>query len=121
MVDSGITVDPGSVPAGEVDFTVVNDGTKQHQFLLVKTDSADGLPLMDDGSVDEAGTSVIAEVELIATPEPTHAESGRRSRTGSRAEVNADLEPGEYVILCNVVDEGGSHYAQGEHVRFVVE
>ena len=82
---------------------------------MFKTDLApDALPTGDDGSVDEAGAGIelIDEVEDIAA--------------GSEGEVDVDLEAGNYVLICNVVQENDDgtttiHYAEGMFAAFTVE
>jgi uncharacterized cupredoxin-like copper-binding protein len=106
--------DPESVGAGEVTFVIDNQGGETHEFLVVDADSADDLPVDDDGAFDEAAfgaDKVLDEVEDIAS--------------GDTAELTLDLDAGTYVLLCNVVeDEDGevdSHFANGMHAMFTVE
>jgi uncharacterized cupredoxin-like copper-binding protein len=45
---------------------------------------------------------------------------------GDERELTLDLEPGDYVLLCNVVEEEEtgeveSHFAEGMHATFTVE
>ncbi|HEX6236453.1 MAG TPA: hypothetical protein VFZ68_04620 [Acidimicrobiales bacterium] len=112
--------DPSSVGAGEVTFVVDNQGGEPHELVVVRADSADDLPVGDDDSFDEEGFGegdVLGEVEDIAA--------------GDTEELSLDLEPGNYVLLCNVVEEPGememdpgtslSHFANGMHASFTVE
>jgi uncharacterized cupredoxin-like copper-binding protein len=117
VVVSEFTVepDPESVDAGEVTFVVDNQGGDIHEFLVVDADSADDLPVDDDGAFDEAAfgeDKVLDEVEDI--------------ESGDTAELTLDLEAGSYVLLCNVVEEEEtgeleSHFAEGMHTTFTVE
>jgi uncharacterized cupredoxin-like copper-binding protein len=110
-----IEPDPESVSAGEVTFVVNNQGGDIHEFLVVDADSADDLPVDDDGAFDEAAfgeDQVLDEVEDI--------------ESGDTAELTLDLEAGTYLLLCNVVEEEESgevesHFAEGMHTTFTVE
>jgi uncharacterized cupredoxin-like copper-binding protein len=105
--------DPESVGAGEVTFVIDNQGGETHEFLVVDADSADDLPVDDDGAFDEeAFGNVIDEVEDI--------------ESGDTEELTVDLDAGTYVLLCNVVEETESgevesHFAEGMHATFTVE
>jgi uncharacterized cupredoxin-like copper-binding protein len=112
VVLSEFIVDPGedSVEAGEVTFALDNQGGETHEFVVVEGASADDLPVDDDGAFEE--DSVLAEVEEIDA--------------GETAELTLDLEPGDYVLLCNIVEEEEdgeveSHFAEGMHATFTVE
>ncbi len=92
-----------TVDAGTLTFSVSNDGALPHNFRVIKTDLAsDALPtanaLVDEGQVD-----VVASI-----PEYTG---------GETEEVSVDLEPGSYVLICNVV----GHYDLGMRAGFTVE
>jgi uncharacterized cupredoxin-like copper-binding protein len=101
-----------SIPAGEVTFVVSNTGPADvHELVILKTDlGAANLPVDDTGAVDEtgAGITVVDEIEDIAV--------------GSSGEVTVMLEPGAYVLLCNIFDatEQESHYAMGMRLDFTV-
>jgi uncharacterized cupredoxin-like copper-binding protein len=117
VVVSEFIVEPEqeSVDAGEVTFVVDNQGGDIHEFLVVDADSADDLPVDDDGAFDEAAfgeDNVLDEVEDI--------------ESGDTAELTLDLDAGTYVLLCNVVEEEDtgeleSHFAEGMHTTFTVE
>lgn len=118
VVLSEFIVDPAddSVEAGEVTFALDNQGGETHEFVVVEAASADDLPVDDDGAFDEEAfgeDNVLGEVEDIAA--------------GDTAELTLDLEAGDYVLLCNIVEdeEGGeveSHFAEGMHTTaFTVE
>ncbi|MEJ2758360.1 MAG: cupredoxin domain-containing protein [Anaerolineales bacterium] len=99
-----------SVSAGEVTFQVHNDATDlTHEFVVFKTDLPEGdLPLTDEGIVDEEadGITLIDEVEDV---EP-----------GMSAELTVTLEPGNYVLVCNI-DSDEMHYQHGMHAVFIVK
>jgi uncharacterized cupredoxin-like copper-binding protein len=113
VVLSEFIVDPAedSVEAGEVTFALDNQGGETHEFLVVEAASADEVPVDDDGAFDEEADGVVDEVEDI--------------EAGDTAELTLDLEAGDYVLLCNIVeDEDGeaeSHFAEGMHANFTVE
>ena len=85
-----------SVGAGETSFEAKNDGEVVHELEVVKTDlAADKLPVRNQvADVEEAGEE-IAEVEDIAA--------------GKSAPLEARLEPGKYVLICNIP----THYELG--------
>lgn len=101
-----------SVPAGEVYFLVANAGPDDpHEFVVIRTDeAADALPTVD-GKVPKDEIDLVDEIEPF-TP-------------GSSASVTLDLEPGNYVFICNIaeVEEGEleSHYELGMRTSFTVE
>ena len=116
VVLSEFVVEPEqeSADSGEITFAIDNEGGDTHEFLVVEADSADDLPVDDDGAFDEAAfgeDNVLDEVEDI--------------EAGDTAELTLDLEAGTYVLLCNIVeDEDGeveSHFAEGMHATFTVE
>lgn len=99
-----------SVAAGTVTFNAKNTGpTEVHEMVVVKTDLAPGaLPVNADGSINEdgAGITAIGEVEDVAV--------------GSSAALTVDLEPGKYVLLCNIVDGSDVHFQKGMRTAFEV-
>ncbi len=100
-----ITADKAAVPAGPVQFVVANHGTVVHEMVVVKTDTpASALPVVN-GTVDEAAAGqVIGEVEEFSPGSATH--SGA-----------FDLQPGSYVLLCNVTGHYGHGMRQDTSIR----
>jgi hypothetical protein len=104
--------DPTSEDGGEVEFVGDNKGGETHELVVVRAESADALPTDDDGAVDEAQLpedALIGEIEDI--------------ETDSSKSVKLDLDPGSYVLFCNVTEEldNGeieSHFAEGMHADF---
>jgi uncharacterized cupredoxin-like copper-binding protein len=98
--------------AGDVTFSVTNDGPEDtHEFVVIKTDLApESLPTAADGSVDESGdgVEVVDEIEDVAV--------------GSTEELSVTLEPGSYVLICNIFDaaENEAHYQKGMRIGFTV-
>jgi uncharacterized cupredoxin-like copper-binding protein len=104
-----VAPEPKAVAAGAITFNAENIGGNQHELFIIKTDLApEALPVKDDGSFDEAGADaqVVARIAQL-----------QRKGVGS---VTAELEPGAYVLICNVVDQSGSHYKAGMRVAFQV-
>ena len=100
-----------SAPAGEVTFNVTNTGPEDtHEFVVFKTDLApDALPTAPDGSVDEEGEGLelIDEIEDI--------------EVGDTPSLTVSLDPGSYVLICNIVESGEVHYTSGMRTAFTVE
>jgi hypothetical protein len=104
-----------SIRTGTVNFIVTNEGAETHELLVVKADSVDQLPVDADGAFDEAAygaDKVMGEVEDIS---PT-----------TQKNFALDLEPGNYLLLCNVVDDEASgekdaHFSHGMYTTFTVE
>ncbi len=99
-----IAAEPDTTSAGSITFNVENVGTTLHNFRLVQTDLApEGLPYNEeDFQVDESQFDIIESVENFPA--------------GETQTVTTELEPGAYVIFCNVA----AHYEQGMHAAFTV-
>ena len=81
--------------AGAVTLNATNNGSIQHEVIVIRTDeSADDLTVVD-GRVPEDAVDVIDEIPEF--------EAGT---TESKA---FDLEPGHYVVFCNIA----GHYTGG--------
>jgi hypothetical protein len=109
LTDFEVAADPDSVPEGDVTFDVENDGKETHELIVVKTDfDASDLPTEDDGSMDDGadGIDKIGETNDI--------------ESGDSDSRSFSLDPGSYVLLCNRVEDGESHFAQGMHTPFTV-
>jgi len=105
-----ITMSKTSASSGDIVFHVHNDATDLvHEFVIFKTDlAADQLPTKDDGAVDEEGHGVthIDEVEV----EP-----------GQASDLAVNLQPGNYVMICNINDNNEQHYMHGMYQAFTVK
>ncbi len=105
LVEFSIVPVPKSAPAGTVTFDAQNNGTQQHDFLVIKTDLADDALPVDQTSltVDTSHLDVLNQPSLIGSEE-------------SR-QVTLDLAPGHYVLICNVA----THYLADMHASFTVQ
>jgi uncharacterized cupredoxin-like copper-binding protein len=103
-----------TAPAGEITFSVTNNGPDDvHELVVMKTDlDPAALPTVDDGSVDEAGEGievVVGEIEDIPV--------------GASMDLTVTLAAGNYVLLCNIytAEEDEAHYEMGMRTAFTVE
>ena len=101
------------IPAGPTRISVQNRGQETHEIVLLKTDVPyNAFPLHPKGGIDEdkAGV-VISELEDL------------RSKT--RKDMMVNLKPGNYVLLCNMVEiedgEQEQHYAMGMRAPLTVK
>jgi len=83
-----MTIDPTTVPAGTVTFTVVNEGVKKHEFVILSTDVMAGdLPLKGDEVVEDDYTAI----DEIGDLPP-----------GDTQTLTVDLAAGHYALICNL-------------------
>jgi uncharacterized cupredoxin-like copper-binding protein len=95
-----MTAVPDSVSAGSVTFSAKNTGTKEHEMVVLKTDeSADSLKVTGDKVSEDTSVGEVAE-----TPE------------GKSGTLTVDLEPGNYVLVCNIA----KNYARHMYTAFTV-
>lgn len=111
-----VVATPASVPAGDVELHVTNEGPEDvHELVVLKTDlPADKLPLDAAGDVDEEATGIEAmgEVEDVAS--------------GAEAHLDLKLAAGKYVLICNIAQMEPDntiehHYTEGMFTSFTVE
>jgi len=98
-----MNVDPATVPAGMVTFTIVNEGVKKHEFVIMSTDVMVADLKVEGDEVVEDDYSVVGEVEDLAG--------------GDTATLTVDLEPGHYALICNLK----GHFRMGMSSDFTVE
>ena len=108
-----LTVDPVSVPKGPVEFTIKNDGEKQHSLLIIKTSIPPGeLPTEDDGSVNKDGADVDVQHEIDEIDD------------GDETSRTYDMDPGTYVLVSNEVQEDNdvktADYSEGMYAQLTV-
>jgi uncharacterized cupredoxin-like copper-binding protein len=99
-------VDPdvASVAAGEVTFVVRNDGTIDHELAVIRSDLGPGdLPIDGAKVVEEEAGELIGRTEVFPP--------------GETQSLTFDLEPGDYVLICNIP----GHYNAGMFASFSVE
>jgi len=102
-----------TIKAGAVTFTIANNGDKEHEFVVRKTDlQSDALPKNDAGEVSEDATEL---TEVGDPSELAEIKSGSTDRT-----LTVTLQPGHYVAFCNLHVEDLLHYQKGMHVDFTV-
>ncbi|MFN8124152.1 MAG: sulfocyanin-like copper-binding protein [Thermoleophilia bacterium] len=90
-----------SAPAGNITFTVVNDGKMMHEMVVVPEPAGGAQALKKaDGSADETGSP--GEAPDIAA--------------GATKKVTLDLKAGKYLLLCNLP----GHFAGGMYTEFTV-
>ena len=108
-----IETDIANAPAGEITFHVANEGPDDvHQFLIILADdlSPEELPTLDDNSVDTENGEGVDEIEII-----------EEIAVGETKDLTISLEIGDYILICNMVEDGESHYQQGMRTAFSVE
>jgi uncharacterized cupredoxin-like copper-binding protein len=110
-----IAVSPGSVPAGNVTFVVKNNGTIDHEMVVLKTDTPyDQLPVTFAGDppakVTSGGDKVDESTSVGETGDPNVKPGETRTFTIK------DMAPGNYVLVCNIA----KHYQMGMRAPFKV-
>lgn len=110
VFDSGTPVDlfewglatTSLVNSGDVLFSVTNSGAFNHEFAIARGASYEELPLLENGAVDEdaLGADFIGRTETFGG--------------GQTIEATFNLEPGDYVLFCNIAVGPNSHAANGQ-------
>lgn len=101
-----VTVDKSTVPAGEVSFVATNKSADYiHEMIVIKvTDPNVALPyLAADQKIDEDAANHLGEVAEL---DP-----------GASGTLTLTLDPGTYVLLCNVP----GHYMAGMWTKITVQ
>lgn len=103
MTDFKVVPNVATVRAGETKIGVRNRGSQPHDLVVLRTDLApDKVPY-------DAGKAKADESGLIART--------KELRAGGTAAITAALEPGQYVLICNVA----GHYGLGMRSALRVE
>jgi uncharacterized cupredoxin-like copper-binding protein len=105
-----VTPDPASIDGPvTVTFEGHNHGELPHQVVVIRTDKpADALPVKRGKvDVDDAGQEFLS-IDVPAA-DPDAGVEGRQVGT-------VDLQPGRYVLICNIA----GHYQQGMRAAFEV-
>ncbi len=112
-----IKLSSADLKAGDITLNFTNNGDKEHEFLVRKTDlKADSLPIVASGAdkdrVDETSSALTAvgnPSEIAVIPSGT---------TG--LSLRLTLQPGHYVVFCNLHVGDLLHYQKGMHTDFTV-
>ena len=108
-----ISLSSATHSAGAITFNITNNGDKEHEFVVRKTDAkAEALPLNADGEVSEDAPEL---TEVGDPSELAEIKSGSSNNT-----LTVTLQPGHYVFFCNLHVEELLHYQKGMHVDFTV-
>jgi hypothetical protein len=114
LTEWAIDLETNTAPAGAIGFVAQNNGEEPHEIVVVQGVEPNDLPLDDDGALVEdelpAG-ALIGEIEAFPA--------------GTSCSGVFDLTPGEYTLVCNIVEEeeGGeheAHLAEGMVTTFTV-
>jgi hypothetical protein len=101
MTNASVSLDPPRAPSGPVTFVVENAGTVTHELEIFSSDLApEALPVVDN--IVQGDMQPLDEVENV---EPS-----------ASAEFTVTLDPGAYVLICNMP----GHYSQGMRAGFTV-
>ncbi len=103
--EMALRLDQDSVPAGEVTFQVTNAAQDTpHEMIVVRLDEAGQELAVDPATekVDEAAIDDLGEVDGL--------------KAGQSGELTVELEPGPYMLICNLK----GHYAAGMEAPFTV-
>ncbi len=103
LTEWSVMPDVSSIEAGAVTFSASNSGSEDHELVILKTDEAAGTLTVVDGRVDESAYDEIGEIEEFAP--------------GLDQAATFRLDPGAYVLICNIAD----HYEEGMYAEFAVE
>ncbi|MEY4373332.1 MAG: hypothetical protein RL219_2101 [Actinomycetota bacterium] len=90
------------VKAGNIGFVATNQGTMTHEMLVVRSSDPAALPRGADGSIDE---NLLAADDVIG-------EIAEFPMNGTCAH-NFNLEPGNYVLFCNIAEGDAVHVMRG--------
>ncbi len=108
-----VVLDAETTETGAVHFATENVGEEPHELVVVRAESPDDLPVGEDMRVSEDDLpegSFIGEIEAFPA--------------GQTCDGTFDLDPGSYVLFCNLVtDVGGvevSHFLEGMSTTFAV-
>lgn len=104
-----------TVKAGWVTFQAVNAGTTTHELVILRTNlNPANLPQMEEKDTNGTVTGHIVNEEHAAV-EPI--EEIEEFPAGDRKEKKMLLNPGNYVLFCNIPE----HYDKGMYASLVVE
>jgi uncharacterized cupredoxin-like copper-binding protein len=106
--DFSINLDNSTASSGPVVFNIKNEGPTTHEFVVIKTDTAeDKLPMNSSGSAVDTSAAGLQQVD-----------QKQDISSGSTATLTiSNLEPGKYVLICNLP----GHYQLGMHTSLTVK
>ena len=108
-LDEWVIEAPTAYRAGAITFEVTNAGTFVHELVVVRGESYESLPLAANGAIVEDD---LEEGALVGrTP---------RIDPGGSETLTLGLDPGDYVLVCNISSGPSSHAAQGQRLAVTV-
>lgn len=115
LIDFTIHPERTTAKAGWVNFQAVNAGTTMHELVILRTDlHPDNLPRL--AATDQTGTItgyIVNEEHASVNP----IDEIEEFAAGTRKEKNVFLDPGRYVLFCNIPE----HYDKGMYASLLIE
>ena len=108
----GLSTDHATVPHGTVSFLVTNDGSIDHEMVvlpLAGSQTVGARSVGGDAKIDEAGS-------LGEASKTNGANAGDGIEPGASGWVTVTLAPGHYELVCNLA----RHYGAGMHTQLNV-
>ena len=103
--DFSLQLSRSEVTAGSVRLRVANAGPSEHELVAFRTDLPEGALPMTGERVDEEGAGV------------THLDpEAENIKAGHSKEITLKLDPGRYVLICNIA----GHFQRGMHAVLTV-
>lgn len=110
-----LTLDVNGVPAGDVTFVVTNNGTIDHEMIVLQTGTPfDKLPITDGGDPPApvaSGANKVSEVHNVGETGDPNLKPGT-----TRTFTIKNMKPGTYVLVCNIAQ----HYKLGMRAALTV-
>jgi len=104
--DFGINIPEVTLPRGHYVFVDTNHGPSPHELVMWKTNlPSNHLPLRANRRVNEESPTLVSTLDSGSSLDP-----------GETRLLTTTLEPGHYVIVCNLP----GHFAAGMHVDITV-
>ena len=102
MKDFSLTAEPATFASDGVTFAIENRGPSVHEFVIIRSDVEPGELPVANGLIPEDQVDLVDEAEDIAP--------------GTNTTLTVNLEPGSYVLVCNIP----GHYELGMRADFTV-
>lgn len=110
-----LKADVNGVPAGDVTFVVTNNGTIDHEMVVLQTSAAfDQMPVVDAGDPPAAvanGANKVSEDKNVGETGDPNLKPGV-----TRTFTIKGMKPGSYALVCNIAQ----HYGLGMRAAFTV-